>query len=175
MKILFDFFPILFFFIAYKFAGIYIATYVAIGIAVLQLLYQYIRTKKLDQLQVVTLVLLVLLGGATIWLHDEIFIKWKPSIINWILGFVFLWSEFFSKKPLIQHLMESHISLPLFIWRRLNLIWAGFFTVMGFVNLYVIYHFPTDVWVNFKLFGMLGLTIAFVIVQSVYLAKHIRS
>jgi len=175
MKILFDFFPVLFFFIAYKFAGIYIATYVAVAIAAIQLLFHYMKHKKFDGLQVVTLVLLILLGGATIWLHDDVFIKWKPSIINWILGAVFLGSEFFSKLPLVQHLMQSHIRLPKIIWRRLNRIWALFFISMGFVNLYVIYHFTTDVWVNFKLFGMLGLTFVFVVAQSFYLAKYFKA
>ena len=174
MKLLLDFFPIVFFFIAYKFAGIYIATATAILIACLQVIYTYIKTRHIDSMQMLTLVLLIVLGGATLWFHNEMFIKWKPSIINWILSIIFIGSECFGQKPFIQQLMlKAEIDLPAQIWQRLNRAWAGFFMAMGCINLYIIYHFNTDIWVNFKLFGMLGLTLLFVICQSVYLAKHI--
>lgn len=174
MKILIDFFPVVIFFITYKFAGIYPATVSAVGAALLQNLYQFWRYKKWDGMQLFTLVLLIVLGGATLFFHNDIFIKWKPSVINWFLAIVFLWTDVFCALPLIQRLMQEHISLPSPIWQRLNRLWVGFFTLMGFVNLYVVYHYSTDVWVNFKLFGMLGLTIIFVMLQSFYLAKHIK-
>ncbi len=174
MKLLADFFPILLFFVAYKFFGIYIATVVAIGVAFLQLAYTGLRYRRLETMQVVTLVLLVVLGGATLWLHDDMFIKWKPTVINWLFGAAFLASEFVGKQPIIQRMMGGHVELPKAIWTKLNLSWVFFFTAMGFINLYVIYHFSTDIWVDFKLFGMLGLTILFVILQALYLAKHAK-
>jgi intracellular septation protein len=174
MKLLADFFPILLFFIAYKLWGIYAATFVAIAVAFLQLIYTGIRYRRVENLQLVTLVLLVVLGGATIWLHNELFIKWKPTILYWLFGILFLSSEFLGNKLLIQRLMGAQVNLPKAIWARLNRSWVFFFTVMGLVNLYVVYHFDTDVWVNFKLFGMLGLTLLFVIAQAVYLVKHAK-
>jgi intracellular septation protein len=174
MKFLADFFPILLFFVAYKWAGIYIATGVAIGVAFLQLSYTGLRYRRVENMQVITLVLLVVLGGATLWLHNELFIKWKPTVINWLFGLVFLASEFVGKKLFIQRLMNNQVELPQAVWVRLNRSWVFFFMLMGLANLYVVYHFSTDIWVNFKLFGMLGLTIVFVILQAVYLAKHVR-
>jgi intracellular septation protein len=174
MKLLADFFPILLFFIAYKLAGIYVATATAIMVAFIQLAYTGIRYRRLENMQLITLVLLIVFGGATLWLHNEMFIKWKPTAINWILGIIFIGSEFLGKKPLIQRLMQNHIALSQKIWQRLNRSWVLFFAVMGLINLYVIYNFNTDVWVNFKLFGMLGLTLLFVILQSIYLAKHAK-
>ncbi len=174
MKLLADFFPILLFFVAYKFFGIYIATVVAIGVAFLQLAYTGLRYRRLETMQVVTLLLLVVLGGATLWLHNDMFIKWKPTVINWLFGVAFLGSEFVGKKPIIQRMMDGHVELPKAIWTRLNRSWVCFFMLMGLINIYVIYNFSTDIWVDFKLFGMLGLTIVFVVLQAMYLAKHVK-
>lgn len=174
MKLLADFFPILLFFVAYKFFGIYIATVVAIGVAFLQVAYTGLRYRRIENMQIVTLVLLVVLGGATLWLHNDMFIKWKPTVINWLFAAAFLISEFVGKQPIIQRMMGGHVELPKPIWTKLNLSWVFFFTLMGLINIYVIYNFSTDIWVDFKLFGMLGLTILFVILQAVYLAKHVK-
>jgi len=174
MKLLFDLFPILLFFIAYKLAGIYVATLVAIATSVLEVLYTFVRYRRFDPLQLFTMGLIIVLGGATLWLHNELFIKWKPTMINWLFGLLFLGSEFFGKEPFIQKLMKEQVVLPSEIWLRLNKAWAGFFLAMGFVNLYVAYNFDTNTWVNFKLFGMMGLTFLFVIVQAVYLSKHLK-
>lgn len=106
-------------------------------------------------------------------MRDETFIKWKPTILNWLFGAAFLGSQFIGKKPLVQRMLETNFSLPDGIWGRLNLIWIVFFVIMGVVNLYVAYSFDTDTWVNFKLFGMMGLTIAFVIAQAFYLARYL--
>jgi len=174
MKLLADFFPILLFFVAYKFFGIYIATVVAIGVAFLQVIYTGLRYRRFENMQIITLVLLVVLGGATLWLHDDMFIKWKPTVINWLFAAAFLGSQFIGKQPIIQRMMGGHVELPKGIWTKLNLSWVFFFTLMGLINIYVIYNFSTDIWVDFKLFGMLGLTILFVILQAVYLAKHVK-
>lgn len=173
MKILADFFPIVLFFIAYKLYNIYVATVVAILASGIQVGIYWLKFKKLDRMQLITLILIVLLGGATLLLHETIYIKWKPTILNWVFGLFFMGSHFIGEKPLIRQLMEKNISLPSPVWTRLNLSWVVFFIAMGFINLFVVYHFSTSAWVNFKLFGMLGLTIVFVIIQAIYLARHV--
>lgn len=173
MKLLFDFFPIILFFIAYKTYDIYVATAVAIAATFVQVIYSWIRYRKVENMQWVTLILLVIMGGATIYFQNEQFIKWKVTVINWLFGIAFLGSQFIGKKPLVERMMSGNIELPENIWRRLNLSWCFFFFGVGFVNLYVIFNFNTEIWVNFKLFGMLGLTILFVILQAIYLSRYI--
>ena len=124
-------------------------------------------------MQVITLAIIIVFGGATLILHNPIFIKWKPTILNWAFGIIFLISHFFGKKPIIRYMMEAKVNLPTIVWSRLNLSWVVFFLTMGFINLFIIYNFSTEVWVYFKLFGMLGLTLAFVVIQAVYLARHV--
>ncbi len=174
MKFLFDFFPILLFFIAYKLYGIYAATAVAIAASFVQVGTFWLKHRRFENMHLVTLALIAVLGGATLWLQDEAFIKWKPTVVNWLFGAVFLGSQFIGKKPLAERMMGSAVTLPDGIWRRLNLAWTLFFVAMGFANLYVMYNFDTDTWVNFKLFGMMGLTLAFVIGQAFYLARYIK-
>ncbi len=173
MKFLFDFFPILLFFIAYKVWDIFVATGVAIGATFLQVGLFWFKHRRFERMHLITLALIVVFGGLTIALRDETFIKWKPTILNWLFAAAFLGSRFIGNKPLVQRMMESNFSLPDPVWRRLNLIWFIFFTAMGAVNLYVAFTFDTATWVNFKLFGMMGLTVLFVIAQAFYLARHI--
>jgi len=172
MKFLFDFFPILLFFIAYKMWDIFIATGVAIAATFVQVGLFWAKHRRFERMHLITLALIVVFGGLTIALRDELFIKWKPSILNWLFAAAFLGSQFIGKKPLVQRMLETNFSLPEAIWGRLNLIWIVFFTAMGAINLYVAYYFDTETWVNFKLFGMMGLTILFVIAQAFYLARH---
>lgn len=174
MKLFFDFFPIIAFFIAYKAYDIYAATIVAIVAVVLQITYGFIRGHKPELMHIVTLVLVCLLGGATLWLHDEMFIKWKPTAVYWILALILLVSHFIGSKPVVQHLLDKNIQMPNKAWRALNLGWFGFFTAMGCLNLFVVYNFDTNTWVNFKLFGTLALTFAFVIAQGFYLAPYLQ-
>lgn len=173
MKMLFDFFPILLFFAAYKLKGIYVATAVAIVATLLQVGYLWWRHRRVEPMHLVTLGMIVIFGGATLYLHDEQFIKWKPTVINWLFGVAFLASQFVGDKPFIQRMIAASIALPQPVWYRLNLGWALFFLVLGAINLFVVYNFDTDVWVNFKLFGMLGLTVAFALLQAVFLARHL--
>jgi intracellular septation protein len=175
MKLLFDFLPILVFFIAYKFFGIYIATAAAIIISVLQVGIHWIRHRNVSSLQLISLVLIIVLGGSTLLFHNEVFIKWKPTALYWALSIFFFGSQIFGSRPCMQRLMESSITLPRHIWLTLNSAWAIFFGLMGILNLYVAYHFSTNTWVNFKLFGMLGLTLLFAIAQAIYLSKHLES
>jgi intracellular septation protein len=173
MKLLLDFFPIVLFFIAYKFKGIYVATSVAIAVTLLQVGYLWWRQRKVETMHLVTLGLIIVLGGATLYLHDEQFIKWKPTVVNWLFGTGFLLSQFVGNKPLIQRMLANNLTLPPAVWSRLNFSWAMFFWILGAVNLFVVYNFDTEVWVNFKLFGMLGLTLAFALLQAAFLARYL--
>lgn len=172
MKLLFDFFPILLFFIAFKLFGIFIATAIAMIASLLQVSIYWFKHRRFELMQIITLVCVILLGGATLLLHNELFIKWKPTAIYWVFALLFLTTQFIGNKTLVQRLMEEKIELPHATWQKLNISWFVFFILMGIANIFVAYHYSTNIWVNFKLFGSLGLTICFVLVQSLYIAKH---
>ncbi len=174
MKVLADLFPVLLFFAAYKFLGIYVATAVAILASFIQVAVFWFRHRRFESMQVITLAMIALLGGATLISHNQLFIKWKPTVINWIFGLLFLGSQFFGKQPFIQRIMQKQIQLPPLVWKNLNLSWVLFFFLTGLANLYVVYHFSTNAWVNFKLFGMMGFTLVFVFAQALYLARHMK-
>lgn len=177
-KLLFDFFPIVIFFAVYKYTNdIVMATAVLIPATVFQVIYAYWRTRKIEKMYLVTLILVVLLGGATVILQDKVFIQWKPTVVNWLFAVAFLGSEFIGSKNILERMMGAQIELPRSIWRRLNFMWTGFFVLVGFINLYVAFsgHFSEEQWVDFKLFGMLGLTVVFVIIQGIYLARHVNA
>jgi len=173
MKILFDFLPILLFFIAYKSYDIYVATQVAIAASFLQLTISWVRHKKVEKTYLITFILILVLGGATLYLQDEQFIKWKPTLVNALFGLAFLISQFFGKLTLLERMMGSSIELPRQIWRKLNLTWVLFFFMLAAANTLVMYNFDTDTWVNFKLFGMFGLTLVFMVLQGLFIAKHL--
>lgn len=174
MKLFFDLFPVILFFVAFKFWGIYVATGVAIAAAVVQVLYAWIRRRTVDTMMWVGLGVLVVFGGSTLLLHNELFIKWKPTILYWIFAGVILVGYFAMSKNVIRALMQKQIVLPDPIWKRMNLAWGAFFIVLGAVNLGVAYTCSTAAWVNFKLFGILGLMLAFVIVQAVMMAPYVK-
>lgn len=187
MKLFFDFLPIVLFFIAYKFGGgtylwdgqdydikgIYVATAVMIVATICQNAYSWFRHGKLEKSHLITLVMVVTLGGATLWLQNPNFIMWKPTVVNWLFAAAFLGAQFFTKQSLLERMMSEHLQLPNFVWSRLNFAWIIFFILSGVANLYVAFNFDEATWVNFKLFGLLGLTILFIIAQSVYLSRHI--
>jgi len=173
MKFLFDFFPILLFFIAYKFFDIYIATGVAIGATMVQCALSWMKTRTVGTMQLVALAVIIIFGGLTLYLHDEQFIKWKPTVINWLFAGAFLLSQVVGQKTAIERLLGANLTLPQPVWRHLNLAWIAFFLILGGVNLYVMSNFDRDTWVNFKLFGMLGLTLIFIVLQSFYLSKYV--
>ena len=174
MKLLFDFFPILLFFVGYKLYGIYVATGVAIAASILQVAAYWFKHRKFENMHLITMVLIIVLGGATLFLRNEMFIKWKPTAINWAFAVAFLGSHFIGKKLLIQRMMDGNISLPTEIWQKLNFSWIAFFILIGIANLFVVYNFDTDTWVNFKLFGVLGLTFIFVIIQAAYMTRYVE-
>ncbi|EKE01685.1 MAG: intracellular septation protein involved in cell division [uncultured bacterium] len=174
MKLLFNFLPILLFFIGYKFYGIYTATIVAMVASLLQVGFFWFKHRRVELTHTITLILILVLGTATLLSHNTLFIKWKPTAIYWVFSLLFLGSQIIGDKTFIQRLMDNKITLPQNVWQRLNLSWAIFFGLMGAVNIYIAYKFSTDIWVNFKLFGTLGSTVVFGILQSLYMAKHLK-
>ncbi len=177
MKILLDFLPVIIFFIVYKSTDdIILATAVLIPATLLQMLYTWVKTHKIEKMQLVTLILVVSLGGLTIALNDESFIKWKPTIVNWLFALAFLGSQFIGNKTIVERLMSSAVELTAGVWKKLNLAWVMFFLIMGAINLAIIKLYPddNDLWINFKLFGMLGLTLIFIILQGVYISRHMK-
>jgi intracellular septation protein len=173
MKFLFDLFPVILFFAAYKFAGIYVATGVAIAATFGQIAWVHFRHGKVDKMLWVSLGLIVVFGGATLLLRDPTFIKWKPTILYWCFATALLGSALLFKKNLIRAMLEAQVALPEPLWVRLNLAWVAFFAAMGGLNLYVAYHYSEADWVNFKLFGGMGLMLAFIVGQGLVLAKYI--
>ncbi len=203
MKFLFDFLPIALFFGMFKYAEahkdwaasgatewlgflvsggvvgpaeapVLLATVVVIVATFAQILWLKAKGRKIDTMLWVSLGLVTVLGGATIYFHSESFIKWKPTVLYWVMGSALLLGQLVFKKNGIKSLMGAQMTLPDSVWRIVNLSWVGFFTVMGFLNLWVAFNFPTSTWVNFKLFGGLGLMLVFVLAQAVYLNKHIK-
>jgi intracellular septation protein len=173
MKQLFEFFPIVLFFIAYKLYDIYVATEVMIAATAVGVALSWLKYRQVASMQWITLALAIVMGGATIYLHDERFLKWKLTIVEWLFGLAFLGSQFIGEKPFVERMMTGSLTLPALIWRRLNLMWGGFFISVGFINLYVMHHYSTDDWVTFKTFGVPGLMIIFIVVQMIFLYKYI--
>jgi len=175
MKFLFDLFPVILFFIAFKFAGIFVATAVAIVATLAQVGYLKARGRKVDTMMWISLAIIVVFGGATLALQDETFIKWKPTVLYWLFGAVLATAELGFRKNLIRALLEpQQVALPDAAWKKLNWSWIAFFLFMGVLNLYVAYQFSTDTWVNFKLFGGMGLMLVFVILQALFLSRHMQ-
>jgi len=203
MKFLFDLFPIILFFGAFKWgegnaeaaqafgqqylsgivsdgvvtaaqAPILLATAIAIIATFAQIGYLLVRGKKVDKMLWISLVIITVFGGATIYFHNEAFIKWKPTVLYWCFAAVLLFSQMFFNKNLVRAMLEKQMSLPEGIWRRVNLSWVAFFLTMGLLNLYVAYSFSTNIWVNFKMFGGMGLMLLFIVAQSLVLSKYMK-
>ncbi|MBK6854134.1 MAG: septation protein A [Burkholderiales bacterium] len=203
MKLLLDFLPIILFFVSFnvaeknadqaahlatdwfgamvsggvvgpKEAPVLLATVVVIVATLAQVLYLKLRGQKVDTMLWVSLVLVTVLGGATIWFHSEAFIKWKPTVLYWVMGAAFLLGPIVAGKNILKALLGAQMVLPEPVWQRLNWAWAGFFAMMGVLNLYVAFNFETSTWVNFKLFGGMGLMLVFTIAQGLYLGKYLQ-
>ena len=174
MKLLLDFFPIVLFFAAFKLWDIYVATGVAIVATVAQIGWLRWSTGKVEPMQWMSLGIIVVFGGATILAHDETFIKWKPTVLYWLMGGALAAGMLVFRKNLLKSLMGAQLELPEPAWRVMNWSWLGFFAVMGVLNLWVAYSFSTDAWVNFKLFGGLGLMALFVVGQALYLGRFMK-
>lgn len=173
MSSLLEFLLLAAFFGAYVWRGIFFATGVLMAGSVIVLAASYWRTRKLEPMPLAVTVIALVLGGVTLISHDPVFIKWKFSIVEWLFGLVFLGSHFL-QRPLIQRMLEAQITVPGPVWKRLNLMWAGFFLLLGCINVFVIYHFDTATWVKFKVWWSTGAMLAFVILQALYMGRHIQ-
>lgn len=202
MKLLLDFLPILLFFGAFKYAEnhkdwaaafatehlgfmvsggqvgpgeapVLLATVVVVIATLAQVVYLKARGRKVDMMLWISLGLVTVLGGLTVWLHSETFIKWKPTGLYWVMGLSFLFSQFVLRRNLLKLMLGEQLQLPEGVWSRLSLAWVAFFAAMGVINLWVAYSFSTDAWVNFKLFGGIGLMLLFTLAQGLYISRHL--
>lgn len=175
MRLLTDLLPVIVFFAVYQLYDIYVATLAAIVASIGQVGFLRLRHGRVENVHWVTLALLLLFGGLTLALRDPVFIKWKPTVVNWLFATAFLLSHHFMQRGLLRRMMGQAITLPDLVWARLNAAWVAFFATMGVLNLYVAYTFSEQVWVNFKLFGFLALTLFFMLAQGVYLSRHLAT
>lgn len=213
MQLLFDLFPLLLFFIAYRYADLYTATAVIMVASLLQIGWNWWRKHRVETMHLVTLGLVLVFGGLTLALHDKQFIMWKPTLVNWLFAGVFLVTQWWGNKTLIERMLGAQLLAPAWLWRRLNLAWAGFFMALGLLNLWVADrfwqaqaawvnaaqltqapdNFPCDTyagaavqlclqaqameqdWANFKVFGLLGLTLLFVLLQGIVLSRYAQA
>lgn len=175
-KIIFDFLPLILFFVALKLGDIYIATKVAMAATVLQIIWLKVKRQRIEASHWLNLIVIVLFGGLTIYLQDENFIKWKPTVLYWIFALIIAGALLISNNNLIKRLMGTQITLPEPVWTKLAYSWSAFFALMGILNLFVAFsgYFTIDQWATFKVFGLTVLLIAFVIGQSLVLAKYMR-
>ena len=173
MSSLLEFLLLAAFFGAYLWRGIFFATGVLMVGSVIVLAVSYWRTRKLEPMPLAVTILALVLGGVTLISHDPVFIKWKFSIVEWLFGLVFIGSHFM-QRPLLQRMLGAQITLPGFVWKRLNLMWAGFFLLLGSVNVFVIYHFDTADWVKFKVWWSTGAMLVFVFLQAIYMSRHLE-
>jgi len=174
MQLFIDYLPILVFFGAYFFKDIYFATAVLMGVMPIIMIVQWLMTRKLNKIYAASTALVLVLGTATLLLRNPQFLYWKPTVLNWAIAVAFFGSQYIGPKPFVQRMLESAAELHADQWRRLNQIWVIFFVIVGCINLYVAFNFSEPTWVKFKLFGMLGLTLAFVIVQTIWLTAAMK-
>ena len=192
MQLLFDFFPLILFFAAYKWYGIFVATGVAIAACIIQVAVHWLRNGRFETAHLTTLGVIVVFGGLTLIFRDDTFIKWKPTIVNWLFAAIVLASLMGQRRTVLEYLLGEKIHLPVTIWRKVNLAWGLFFLVAGALNYYFAFVFRTeldprafvfrteldpqlrtDLWVNFKVFGLMGLTLAFAVIQMMLVARYI--
>ncbi len=182
MKFLFDFFPVLLFFATFKshedqVEGMLTATAVLIAATLVQVAWTWAKHKKVEKMHVITLVLVVVLGGATIYFEEPRYLIWKVSVVNWLFALAFAGSHFIGDKPIIKRMMGHAISLPEPVWFRLSMAWICFFSFVGAINLVLWYFYFSpnlDLWVDFKFYGIIGLTLAFTILQAIYISRYVK-
>ncbi len=175
-KFLFDLFPLILFFVAFKFSDIFTATAVAIAAGIGQFIWLKATGKAIEATHWINLSVIVVFGGATLFFHNDVFIKWKPTVLYWLFAAILLGGKWFLGRNLMQKLMGKQVVMPAAIWDKLNYSWAAFFTLSGALNLYVAFSgaYTEAQWVNFKVFGLMALLLVFVIVQSVWLGRHMK-
>ncbi|MEI6897804.1 MAG: septation protein A [Psychromonas sp.] len=173
MKQLLEFIPLVIFFIVYKMVDIYAATGALMVAMTLSFIYSYFKNgKKAEKMQIITLAMILIFGSLTLALHDDAFIKWKVTFIYSIFSIGLLVTQFIFKKPAIKQMLGKEMALPDNIWNNLNLAWATFFAVLAVANVYVAFNLSQEIWVNFKVFGLLGITLLFTVLSGIYLYKH---
>ena len=182
MKLLFDFFPVIFFYITFNvFKGpegeiqamIY-ATAILMAATVAQVAINWFKNRKIENIHIVVLILALIFGSATIYFQDKAYLIWKVTIVNWLFAVVFFGSHFIGHSPIVKRMMQKTVELPELVWSRLSYMWIVFFIALGIINLIVAKNVDFDTWVDFKLFGMLGLTVVFVVIQTIYLSRHVK-
>lgn len=175
MKLFFEFLFLAIFFLVFKVYGIYPAIASAIALYGAQLVFMLIKNKRVEKMQLATFLIVSILGGASLLFQNELFFKWKPSVIYWALTAALLVGQLVRRRPSLEALLGKNLELPPRVWYRLDYAWASFFTLLGTMNIVVAYHYPTSVWVYFKLFGTLGAFVLFVIFQMVWLGRYAKS
>jgi intracellular septation protein len=180
MKLLYDFFPIILFFIAYKSYDLFVATAVAIGASIVQVGFYWWKHRRFERMHLISTALIIVLGGLTLVLRNNTFIMWKPTVVNWLFALTFAGSHFIGRKPMIARMLDQQIQLPDTAWIKLNLGWIAFFVISGVANLFVVYLYKIgqvseNFWVNFKFLGLLGLTLIFILLQAFYLSTHLSA
>jgi intracellular septation protein len=175
MQLLLDFLPIIAFFVTYKVTGnnIFAATGVIIVAVLVQTVIQWVRHRKVSPVALISAAMVLVFGGLTLLVHDKTFIQWKVTAVYWLFGAAFLASHFFGEKPMVERLMGEHLTLERGHWRRLSWAWIVFFALLGATNLYVAYNYSEAAWVNFKLFGTLGLMLLFMVAQGFWIASKL--
>ncbi len=179
MAFIYEILPVFLFFAAFKFKGIYVATVVGIVATFLQMMVHRFLKDQWDKKQVITFGVFLLFGGMTLYFHNPIFVKWKPTIIFWLFALILLFSHFFSNKPLTQRMIEASLEnnsrVPTRAWRHINLLWTVFFAGMGGLNLWVAYQYTNDTWVNFKFYGLTSALILMSVIQAIYLMRYLKN
>ena len=174
--------PLVVFFITNTQFGIFVGTAWFMGAMVISLVLSWLLLRRIAIMPLVSGILVLIFGGITLLLHDDTFIKWKPTLVYWILGALVLASQWFGRKTIVERMMSAQIALPAPVWKRLNLSWGVFFAALGALNIYVAFYYGLDldaetrqgIWVNFKVFGLLGITLLFVVVQAFFMTKHMQ-
>ncbi|WP_028025199.1 septation protein A [Enterovibrio calviensis] len=172
MKQLLDFIPLIIFFALYKMYDIYTATGALIVATIIQVILTWVLYKKVEKMQIVTAALVAVFGGMTLFFHDDNFIKWKVTIVYMLFSIGLIVSQIMGK-PLIKGMLGKEITLPEAVWRNINNAWVAFFAVLAVLNVYIAYTLPLDVWVNFKVFGLMAITLAYTMATGVYIYKHL--
>jgi intracellular septation protein len=172
MQLLADYFPLLLFFIAFKWQGIYVATGVAMAASVAQIAWLRWKRGRVAPVHWLSLVIIVVFGGATLILHDEVFIKWKPTVLYGLFGAILAVGRLGFGRNLISYVMQG-VTLPSAVWTRVTWSWVGFFIFMAVLNWYVAFNYSTDTWVNFKVWGGIGLFLTFALAQGLFLSRHL--
>ncbi|MFC0225844.1 septation protein A [Serratia aquatilis] len=174
MKQFLDFLPLIVFFAFYKLYDIYVASGALIAATALALIFTWLKYRKVEKMTLITFAMVVIFGTLTLVFHNDLFIKWKVTVIYVLFSLALLISQLVLKKPLIQRMLGKELTLPDKVWGNLNIAWAIFFLACGLANIYVAFWLPQDVWVNFKVFGLTALTLVFTLISGIYIYRHMQ-